>query len=66
MKLYDIAFSVYHALDSLALAKLTNNHTLVEVLTDRANAVSAAIHDNLFDKEHLQYTNRLCVSHLAD
>ena len=45
---YDIAFSVYHALDAASLANLTRNATLKRVLMERATRITTAIDRDLF------------------
>eukprot|EP00756_Hemistasia_phaeocysticola_P043525 Hpha_TRINITY_DN17106_c0_g1::TRINITY_DN17106_c0_g1_i1::g.146806::m.146806 len=63
MKLYDVAFSVYHALDGQALLALgptagVNSSTL-EALRTRTAATEHALHRDLYDSSVGSYANRL-------
>ena len=63
MKLYDVAFTVYHALDSRALVALSaaaNASAADEAkLEARAAATETALHRDLFDAGEGQYANKL-------
>lgn len=63
MELYDVAFTVYHALDSQALLALSSaadaSAADVAKLKARAAATETALHRDLFDAGTGQYANRL-------
>jgi hypothetical protein len=61
MELYDIAFSVYHGLDSQMLARLcaNTNRTLARLMQERATRVLSAVNTDLFDPRTQQYCNRM-------